>query len=86
MSLVRSVNDGFTVDDPGIITRSRITSVTFMRTLAMPKTAEPWSLTSLKENPIALRRACSYGCHDGWAYPAFTRCATRARDDKKRSY
>jgi hypothetical protein len=26
----------------------------FMRTLAMPKTAEPWSLTSLREKPIKI--------------------------------
>ena len=26
----------------------------FMRTLAMPKTAEPWSLTSLRERPIKI--------------------------------
>jgi hypothetical protein len=28
----------------------------FMRTLAMPKTAEPWSLTSLREKLIKSKR------------------------------
>ena len=38
----------------------------FMRTLAMPKTAQPWSLTSLREKlfkigasvPVGVRRVC----------------------------
>jgi hypothetical protein len=34
----------------------------FMRTLAMPETAEPWSLTSLREKPIKIGvKAVSHG-------------------------
>ena len=32
-----------------------------MRTLAMPKTAELWSLTSLREKPIKIGLLVSYG-------------------------
>jgi hypothetical protein len=35
-------------------TRSRYNLGNFMRTLAMPKTAEPWSLTSLREKLIKI--------------------------------
>jgi Transposase DDE domain group 1 len=36
----------------------------FMRTLAMPKTAEPWSLTSLREKLIKIgAKVISYGRH-----------------------
>ena len=34
--------------------RSRITSATSCRRLAMPKTAQPWSLTSLREKLIKI--------------------------------
>ena len=34
--------------------RSRTTSANFMRTLAVPKTVQPWSLTSLREKLIKI--------------------------------
>jgi hypothetical protein len=33
----------------------------FMRTLAMPKAAEPWSLTSLREKLIKIAKVVSHG-------------------------
>lgn len=36
----------------------------FMRTLAMPKMAQPWSLTSLREKLIKIgARVVSHGCY-----------------------
>ena len=36
----------------------------FMRTLAMPKAAEPWSLTSLREKLIKIgAKVVAYGCY-----------------------
>jgi hypothetical protein len=36
----------------------------FMRTLAMPKAAEPWSLTSLREKLIKIgAKVVSHGCY-----------------------
>jgi|SRR6516164_5386554 hypothetical protein len=38
----------------------------FMRTLAMPKAAEPWSLTSLREKLIKIgAKVVSHGCYVG---------------------